>query len=63
MQSVRIEVRAPLEEGTLLGYELKCLWHFALLDVRNGNVSAKTVWATDLESYAVQVVIRLLEKF
>ncbi|MDQ3977458.1 MAG: Rieske (2Fe-2S) protein [Thermoproteota archaeon] len=46
---------APLEEGTLLGYDLKCPWHFALFDVRNGKVSAKTVWAKDLESYPVQV--------
>lgn len=46
---------APLEEGALLGYDLKCPWHFALFDVRNGKVSAKTVWAKDLESYPVQV--------
>jgi nitrite reductase/ring-hydroxylating ferredoxin subunit len=46
---------APLDEGTLLGYDLKCPWHFALFDVRNGKVSAKTVWAKDLESYPVQV--------
>ena len=46
---------APLEEGTLLGYDLKCPWHFALFDIRNGKVSAKTVWAKDLESYPVQV--------
>jgi nitrite reductase/ring-hydroxylating ferredoxin subunit len=46
---------APLEEGTLLGYDLKCPWHFALFDVRNGKVSARTVWAKDLESYPVQV--------
>jgi nitrite reductase/ring-hydroxylating ferredoxin subunit len=46
---------APLEEGTLMGYDLKCPWHFALFDVRTGKVSARTVWATDLESYPVQV--------
>ena len=46
---------APLEEGTLLGYDLKCPWHFALFDVRNGKVSARTVWAEDLESYPVRV--------
>jgi nitrite reductase/ring-hydroxylating ferredoxin subunit len=38
-----------------LGYDLKCPWHFALFDVRNGKVSTKTVWAKDLESYPVQV--------
>jgi nitrite reductase/ring-hydroxylating ferredoxin subunit len=46
---------APLEEGTLLGYDLKCPCHFALFDIRNGKVSARTVWAKDLESYPVQV--------
>jgi nitrite reductase/ring-hydroxylating ferredoxin subunit len=38
-----------------LGHDLKCPWHFALFDVRSGKVSAKTVWAKDLESYPVQV--------
>ena len=55
MNAVCSHKGAPLEEGTLLGYDLKCPWHFALFDVRNGKVSAKTVWATDLESYPVQV--------
>ena len=55
MNAVCSHKGAPLEEGTLLGYDLKCRWHFALFDVRNGKVSAKTVWATDLESYPVQV--------
>jgi len=45
----------PLEEGTLMAYDLKCPWYFALFDVRNGKVSAKTVWPKDLESYPVQV--------
>jgi nitrite reductase/ring-hydroxylating ferredoxin subunit len=55
MNAVCSHKGAPLEEGTLLGYDLKCPWHFALFDVRNGKVSAKTVWAKDLESYLVQV--------
>jgi nitrite reductase/ring-hydroxylating ferredoxin subunit len=55
MNSVCSHKGAPLEEGTLLGYDLKCPWHFALFDVRNGKVSATTVWAKDLESYPVQV--------
>lgn len=55
MNAVCSHKGAPLEEGTLLGYELKCPWHFALFDVRNGKVSASTVWAKDLESYPVQV--------
>jgi nitrite reductase/ring-hydroxylating ferredoxin subunit len=55
MNAVCSHKGAPLEEGTLLGYDLKCPWHFALFDVRNGKVSAKTVWAKDLESYPVQV--------
>ena len=55
MNAVCSHKGAPLEEGTLLGYDLKCPWHFALFDVRDGKVSAKTVWAKDLESYPVQV--------
>jgi nitrite reductase/ring-hydroxylating ferredoxin subunit len=55
MNSVCSHKGGPLEKGTLLGYDLKCPWHFALFDVRNGKVSAKTVWAKDLESYPVQV--------
>ena len=55
MNSVCSHKGAPLEEGTLLGHDLKCPWHFALFDVRNGKVSATTVWAKDLESYPVQV--------
>jgi ferredoxin-NADP reductase/nitrite reductase/ring-hydroxylating ferredoxin subunit len=45
----------PLEEGTLQGYELKCPWHYAIFDVRNAKVSDQTVWATDLQSYPVEV--------
>jgi nitrite reductase/ring-hydroxylating ferredoxin subunit len=55
MNAVCTHKGAPLEEGTLLGYDLKCPWHFALFDIRNGKVSARTVWAKDLESYPVQV--------
>jgi nitrite reductase/ring-hydroxylating ferredoxin subunit len=55
MNAVCSHKGAPLEEGTLMGYDLKCPWHFALFDVRNGKVSAKTVWAKDMESYPVQV--------
>ncbi len=55
MNSICTHKGAPLEEGILLGYDLKCPWHFALFDVRNGKVSARTVWAKDLESYPVQV--------
>jgi nitrite reductase/ring-hydroxylating ferredoxin subunit len=45
----------PLDEGELDGYTLKCPWHYAVFDVRNGKVSDATVWATDLNSYAVRV--------
>jgi nitrite reductase/ring-hydroxylating ferredoxin subunit len=55
MNAVCTHKGAPLEEGTLLDYDLKCPWHFALFDIRNGKVSARTVWAKDLESYPVQV--------
>jgi ferredoxin-NADP reductase len=44
-----------LEEGKLEKYSLTCPWHYAIFDVRNGKVSDKTVWATDLVSYPVQV--------
>lgn len=46
---------APLEEGTLMRYDLKCPWHFTLFDVCDEKVSAKTVWAKDMESYPVRV--------
>ena len=55
MNAVCSHKGAPLEDGTLMGLDLKCPWHFALFDVRTGKVSARTVWATDLESYPVQV--------
>lgn len=55
MDAVCSHKGAPLEEGTLMEYDLKCPWHFALFDVRNGKVSAKTVWAKDMEAYPVQV--------
>ena len=45
----------PLDEGELDGYNLKCPWHYAVFDIRNGKVSDATVWATDLNSYAVRV--------
>jgi ferredoxin-NADP reductase/nitrite reductase/ring-hydroxylating ferredoxin subunit len=45
----------PLEEGSLDGYNLTCPWHYAIFDVRNAKVSDQTVWATDLNSYQVEV--------
>jgi nitrite reductase/ring-hydroxylating ferredoxin subunit len=45
----------PLHEGELNEYELKCPLHYAVFDVRNGQVSDATVWATNLNSYAVKV--------
>jgi nitrite reductase/ring-hydroxylating ferredoxin subunit len=45
----------PLDEGELNGYDLKCPWHYAVFDVRNGKVSDATVWATNLNSYTVKV--------
>ena len=45
----------PLEQGSLAGYNLKCPWHYAVFDVRNGKVSDRTVWATNLNSYPVKV--------
>ncbi len=34
---------------------MTCPWHYAIFNVRNAKVSDQTVWATDLNSYAVQV--------
>ena len=45
----------PLDEGELNGYDLKCPWHYAVFDVRNGRVSDATVWATNLNSYTVKI--------
>jgi nitrite reductase/ring-hydroxylating ferredoxin subunit len=45
----------PLDEGELNGHDLKCPWHYAVFDVRNGKVSDATVWATNLNSYTVKV--------
>jgi nitrite reductase/ring-hydroxylating ferredoxin subunit len=45
----------PLNEGELNGYNLKCPWHYAVFDVRDGRVSDRTVWATNLNSYPVKV--------
>jgi len=55
MDAVCSHEGGPLEDGTLEGYELKCPWHYALFDVRNAEVSETTVWASDLQSYSVQV--------
>lgn len=45
----------PLNEGELKGYGLKCPWHYAVFDVRNGKVSDSTVWASNLISYPVKI--------
>jgi glycine betaine catabolism B len=55
MDAVCSHEGGPLEDGSLEGYELKCPWHYAIFDIRNAKVSAKTVWATDLQSYSVKV--------
>ena len=55
MDAVCSHEGGPLEDGSLQGYELKCPWHYALFDVRNAKVSEQTTWATDLNSYPVQV--------
>jgi glycine betaine catabolism B len=45
----------PLDEGTLASYYLKCPWHYAVFDIRDGKVSDRTVWATNQMSYPVKV--------
>jgi nitrite reductase/ring-hydroxylating ferredoxin subunit len=34
---------------------LKCPWHYAVFDVRDGKVSDRTVWSTNLSSYPAKV--------
>ena len=46
---------APLEEGTLEGFNLTCPWHYAVFDIRNGKVSDRTVWAKNQTTYPVSV--------
>ena len=55
MDAICTHEGAPLEEGTLQENSLTCPWHYAVFDVRNGKVSDATVWATDLNSYPVEV--------
>ena len=55
MDAVCSHEGGPLEDGTLDKYNLTCPWHYAIFDVRNAKVSDQTVWATDLDSYQVEV--------
>jgi nitrite reductase/ring-hydroxylating ferredoxin subunit len=55
MNAIYSHKGAPLEEGTLMRYDLKCPWHFTLFNVCDEKVSAKTVWVKDMESYPGRV--------
>ena len=55
MDNVCTHRQGPLNEGELKGYNLKCPWHYAVFDVRDGKVSDRTVWATNLNSYPAKV--------
>jgi nitrite reductase/ring-hydroxylating ferredoxin subunit len=55
MDAVCSHQGAPLQEGTLEGFNLTCPWHYAVFDVRNGKVSDRTVWAKNQTSYPVKV--------
>jgi nitrite reductase/ring-hydroxylating ferredoxin subunit len=55
MDNICTHRKGPLNEGELKGYDLKCPWHYAVFDVRDGKVSDRTVWATNLNSYPVKV--------
>ena len=55
MDAVCSHEGGPLEEGSLDRYNLTCPWHYAIFDIRNAKVSDQTVWATDLNSYQVEV--------
>ena len=46
---------APLEDGTLEGFNLTCPWHYAVFDVRSGKVSDRTVWAKNQTSFPVNI--------
>lgn len=51
---------APLHEGELGEHEdnpymLTCPWHAAHFDVRDGTVHQETPWATDTDTYEVDV--------
>jgi nitrite reductase/ring-hydroxylating ferredoxin subunit len=37
------------------GFNLTCPWHYAVVDVRNGKASDRTVWANNQTSYPVNV--------
>jgi len=55
MDAICTHQGGPLDEGILEEYNLTCPWHNAVFDVRSGNVSNKTTWATNVNSYPVQV--------
>lgn len=51
---------APLHEGELgehndNPYMLTCPWHAAHFDIRSGKVEQETPWATDTNTYDVEV--------
>lgn len=60
MNNVCTHMGAPLHEGTLGGegqdpHLVTCPWHEAHFDVRTGKVYQDTPWATDTETYSVEV--------
>jgi len=55
MDAVCSHKDAPLQDGTLEGFNLTCPWHYAVFDVRNGKVSDRTVWAKNQTSYPVKI--------
>jgi len=55
MDAICTHQGGPLDEGILEEYNLTFPWHNAVFDVRSGNVSNKTTWATNVNSYPVQV--------
>jgi ferredoxin-NADP reductase/nitrite reductase/ring-hydroxylating ferredoxin subunit len=55
MDAVCTHEGGPLEEGTVEDHRLTCPWHQAVFDLRTAKVSPETAWATDLNSYKVNV--------
>ena len=58
MNDVCTHQGAPLHEGDLGGQEahlVTCPWHEAHFDLRTGKVYQETPWATDTETFTVEV--------
>jgi 3-phenylpropionate/trans-cinnamate dioxygenase ferredoxin component len=60
MDDICTHEEAPLHEGELGEYKdnphmLTCPWHAAHFDIRTGKVFQDTPWATDTQTYEVEI--------